>query len=146
MEFVVIGRLPMFDLFPENLLPLPWDPSTNNDFFFIHVKLSFKGQKQNLQNIPCRFRIWIGFVGQTLIKLTTFFIQLLDYLLGVTLCKHEWPLKRPPHLYWSMWYGGLKTHWLELSALYQSGCIRSHDSIWCLYALRQTKVIHGLIM
>ena len=41
--------------------------STNIDFFD-YVKLSFKGEKQSLWKITCRFNIWMGFVGQILSK------------------------------------------------------------------------------
>ena len=65
----------------------------------------------------------MGFVGQILIKLKTYFIrgfrQLpFDALLGVgyanMLVATQWPLKRTPHFPGSVWYGGLEAHWTYL--------------------------------
>ena len=51
-------------------------------FFLIYVRISFEGQKQNLQKIPCRFKTLLRFVGQILIKLPFW------YHFGNNLCEH----------------------------------------------------------
>ena len=55
------SRLPVFAVEPQYLL---------QDFLFLS-KVSFEGHIQNLQNISCWFKIWMGFVGPILIKLWT---------------------------------------------------------------------------
>ena len=55
------NRLPVFAVEPQYLL---------QDFLFLS-KVSFEGHIQNLQNISCWFKIWMGFVGTKLIKLWT---------------------------------------------------------------------------
>ena len=78
-------------------------PKCQHRFFLFMSKISFEGHKQILQNIPCRFKTWMGFVGQILIKLKTSFIRgflqlSFDALLGVTyanmLVATQRPLKR----------------------------------------------------
>ena len=91
-----------------------------DSIFLFMPKISFEGHKQTLQKIPCRFKTWMGFVGQILIKLKTSlirgFLQLpFDALLGVTcanmLLATQWPLKRTPHVPGFVWYWGLEAHW-----------------------------------
>ena len=76
------------------------------------------------------FKIWMGFVGQILIKLDTssirgfyFFSCLCDtsweLLMQNMLVTTQWPLRRAPpltspHLRAFVWYGGLKAHWSYL--------------------------------
>ena len=55
------SRLPVFAVEPQYLL---------QDFLFLS-KVSFEGHIQNLQEISCWFKIWMGFVGPKLIKLWT---------------------------------------------------------------------------
>ena len=55
------SRLPVFAVEPQYLL---------QDFLFLS-KVSFEGHIQNLQKNSCWFKIWMGFVGPTLIKLWT---------------------------------------------------------------------------
>ena len=55
------SRLPVFAVEPQYLL---------QDFLLLS-KVSFEGHIQNLQNISCWFKFWMGFVGPILIKLWT---------------------------------------------------------------------------
>ena len=55
------SRLPVFAVEPKYLL---------QEFLFLS-KVSFEGHIQNLQKISCWFKIWMRFVGPTLIKLWT---------------------------------------------------------------------------
>ena len=107
----------MFALFLEYSMSLLWGPNNNIIFcycqkcylkdpnkifkkfqvtisiFIFMSKMLFEGPKQNLQKIPCRFKTWMGFVGQIWIKLEASFIwgflQLpIWYPLRSSLCKH----------------------------------------------------------
>ena len=114
-----------FSIFALSLayfLSLPLGPSTNINFF-IYVKNIIWRQKQILQKNPCRFKTWMGFLGQIFIKLKTSsirgFLQLsFDTHLGVIyanmLVVTQWPLKRTPHLPGFVWHGGLEAHWTYL--------------------------------
>ena len=50
-------------------------PKYQHPFFLFMSRISFEGHKQILQKIPCRFKTWMGLVGQILIKLKTSFIR-----------------------------------------------------------------------
>ena len=63
-----------FALWLEYFLSLPWGPSTSVDFLFMS-KISFEGQKQTLKKNSCRFKTWMGFVGQILMKLFEVFFS-----------------------------------------------------------------------
>ena len=65
------------------LLSLLWGPST--DFFFNFCPKFYVKDTNKIFKNPCRFRTWIGFIVQILIKLETSFIQ------GLLM----WPLCRP---------------------------------------------------
>ena len=119
--------LSKFALSLEYFLSLPWGPSTKIDFFICVKNIAWKTQT-NSSKIPCRFKTWMGFVGQILIKLKASFIrgflQLpFDAFYGVTyanmLMATQWPLKRTPHMSGSVWYGGLEAHWTYLRYVYQ---------------------------
>ena len=74
-----------------NRLPLLWSPIANIQIFL--SKVSYEGHTQNLQNNSCWFKIWMGFVGQILIKSGTSFIRGFPWLpvwctLGSNVCKH----------------------------------------------------------
>ena len=109
--------LPMLALSLKYFLSFLWGPSTNIDFWCVK-NIIWKTQPKSSKN-SCRFKIWMGFVRQILIKMETFsirgFLQLpLDILLGVTwanmLVATQWPLKRAPPLRGYVWYGGLEAH------------------------------------
>ena len=98
----ILSRLPVFTVEPQYQL---------RDFSFLS-KVSFEGHTQNLQNSSCWIKIWMGFVGQILIKLRTssiwdFLLLPFDVLLGVTcanmLVTTQWPLKRASHLTSLVW-------------------------------------------
>ena len=82
----------VFAVGPQYFLSLPWGPSTSIIFLFVW-KTSFDGHKQNIKKLTFRFKIWMSFVGQILIKLVTLyirgFLQLFLWCpLGSNLCKH----------------------------------------------------------
>ena len=58
---VTLSRRPAFTVEPQY---------QHQDFLFLS-KLSFEGHTQNLRKKSCWFKIWMGFVGQILIKLIT---------------------------------------------------------------------------
>ena len=66
-------ELTMFALSQVDFLSLLWASST--DIYFINFcqKYPLKDTKSSKKN-PCRFKTWMGFVGQILIKLGTSFI------------------------------------------------------------------------
>ena len=75
--------------------------------------------KSKLRKIPCRF------VGQILINLeTSSILALLQTCWWPHMCDQRsmhltfwwpfWPLMHAPHLWSSVWYGGLETHWSSL--------------------------------
>ena len=114
------GRLPVFAVEPQYLL----------QYFSFLSKVSFELHIQNLQKIPCWFKIWMGFVGPILIKLWTSsiwgFLQLsLWRSPGNCLCKHagdhsvttEACKPTSPHLSGFVFYGCLESL-TELSALW----------------------------
>ena len=125
MGLAVSGGQPLFTLGLPMLasslayfLSLPWGPSTNVDFVYLCQKYHLNDTNKLFKN-HCRFKTWMGLVGQILIKLKTSFIRgflqlSFDVLLWVTyantLVATQWPLKRSPHLPGSVWYGGLEAH------------------------------------
>ena len=101
MRLAVSGAQPLFTLgllmFALSLvdfLSLLLSPSIYFKIFLFLSKVSFEGHIQNLQKMSCWLKIWMGFVGPTLIKLWTSsiwgFLQLplLWWTLGNCLCKH----------------------------------------------------------
>ena len=58
---LIPSRLPVFAVEPQYLL----------QYFLFLSKVSFELHIQNLQNISCWFKIWMGLVGPILIKLWT---------------------------------------------------------------------------
>ena len=110
--------LPMFALSPAYFLSLPWSSSTNDDCFIYAKNIIWRTQT-NSSKIPCRFKTWMGFVGQILNKSKTPLIRgslqlSFDVFLGVTyanmLVATQWPLQRTPHLPGYVWYGGMAAH------------------------------------
>ena len=110
-------------LYPQNTSCLCCWAQVPTLIFLFMSKISFEWHKQTIKKIPCRFKTWMGFVEQILIKLKTSFIwgflQLpFDVLWGVTyanmLVAIQWPMKHAPHLPGSVWYGGLEAHWSYL--------------------------------
>ena len=98
-------------------MSLSCGPSTYIDLFYLRQRRTFEGHKQNPQEIPCRFKMWMGFVGQILIKFETSFIRgfpqfPFDVLLGITsantLVGPQWPPTRSPPLHSSVCYGSLE--------------------------------------
>ena len=96
------SRLPVFAVEPQYLL---------QDFLFLS-KVLFEGHIQNLQKIPCWFKIWLGFVGPILIKLWSSSIwgllQLplwcrLRIAYANMLETTQWPLERAAHLTSLVW-------------------------------------------
>ena len=83
-------------------------PQYQHCIFLFLSKVPFEGYTQSLKNIHvgCRFKTWMGFVGQIsnweLLPFEVFFSCPFDALLGVTyanmLVVTQWPLKRAPFL------------------------------------------------
>ena len=75
----ILSRLPVFIV----------EPQYQHRYFFFLSKVSLEGHTQNPQKNSCCFKIWMGFVGQILIKLRTSSIWGFSYVVShCNLCKH----------------------------------------------------------
>ena len=136
-------RLPMFDLSRADFLSLLWSPSTNIKLFYFCQKYRLKDTRKIFKN-SCRFKTWMGFVGQILIKLGTSSIWgFLLLSVWYSLCKHagghsvtaEACTPTSPHLPGFVCYGGLKAHWsylaMRIITISYSYHLRCQDSSNC---------------
>ena len=97
---------------------LPRGPSTNIDFYYVK-NIIWRTQTKSSKR-PCRFKTWMGFVRQILVKLETSFswgfLRLplwcsLGSNFANMLLATQWLLRRVPQLHRSLWYVCLKVHW-----------------------------------
>ena len=94
----------VFQGHPSNFKAFATKPQYQHQFFYIFLK-TIIWRTQNLQKNAYRFKAWMGFVGQILIKFFYFRFSLVAVWivrLGVScanmLVATRWPLKRAPHI------------------------------------------------
>ena len=143
----------MFVLSLNYYLSLPLGPSDNIYIFLSMSKLSFEGLKIFKK---CRFKTWMGFVGQIMIKLETSFIEVFfscpfDVLLAVAyaymLMDTQWRLKRAPHLpECVVWRSGSSSELFTLCCYYETYVVTLDFSrakwlqhAWLLYVYEEDR-------
>ena len=102
----------------RDFLSLEGGPSTNsNCFHWFSNKI--EGHNQSLQRNPCRFKTWMKFVRQILIKMEMSSIKgfprsSFEVLCGVinanTAVATQWPLKHAQQMIRAVWYCGPVAH------------------------------------